>query len=615
MSRVKVWVALALCWAAHASGARAAAIAAAASRLPQAACVAWNRAATVTLQGTTQSEGLSGTFSLTLDTRTGRYVAKREFGIYAVADGFDGKLDWTRDRSGASHFLDSAAARAISITQSWLRRRGWCDPVAERAAISALPGEMTDALWRVTPRGGVPVLLWFDRSTGLPRQSELRLPFNRLIRHYGEWRATGAGVIVPWLEKDEDPEDESVETVELTSATAGERTPPTAVFAKPGLPRDYAVLGNQSSATVKYEDDGIGRIYVPVLIDGKGPFAFEVDTGGHLRLESETALQANLSAVGNLSNTGGGTGIAHGGVVRIQEIRIGAAVMRGQVANVLTTSKAANDRGTRPPRGGLLGLELFERFVVQLDRAAKTMTLIPLESFHGTPNGTPLPIRFNEDAPLARGTFNGIAGEFELDSGDAGPAIIEGFWAQEHGLAERLSRGLDWSGSGVGGEYKEVLTRGDFTLGPIALPHEVVSYVGLVERGSESTRMQAGVIGESSLYRFDMTYDYGHQRVWISPNPKVPARAFNRAGLRLKRDANDGFVVTMVVTDSAAEAAGLKAGDRILAVNGRPAAELSSADLLVTLSGPVGSELELLVASQGSREARPTRIQLREMLP
>lgn len=35
------------------------------------------------------------------------------------------------------------------------------------------------------------------------------------------------------------------------------------------------------------------------------------------------------------------------------------------------------------PRAGFLGLELFERFAVQLDRKAKVVTLTPLEKFDG----------------------------------------------------------------------------------------------------------------------------------------------------------------------------------------------------------------------------------------
>jgi hypothetical protein len=125
---------------------------------------------------------------------------------------------------------------------------------------------------------------------------------------------------------------------------------------------------------------------------------------------------------------------------------------------------------------------------------------------------------------MVTGAFNGLPGDFELDTGDAGPAIIEGYWAEQHGLGASLATGMAWSGSGAGGTYNETLSRADLSLGLLKLPHEIVSYVGVVERGSEASRMQAGVVGESSLYRFDMTYNYAKGQVWIDPQTRVPPR-------------------------------------------------------------------------------------------
>ena len=590
-----------------------------ANPLPQATCFGWNKITTITSRGKTEDEGFNGSFTQTLDTRTGRYIVVSDYKMYTVADGFDGQFAWSQDWSGASHYLNSRAAQSISVTKAWLRRRGWCEPNTGQTEVIGLPdnedGNVFENVWRVTPRNGIDAILRFDRNSGLLRSSEIRQQFGVSIHRYDDWKDIGAGVLFPFTQRNGDPDEDATELIKVTAAAFDARQRTTGAFAKPARPRDYLIVGGAKSATVSYEDGGRGRIYVSVLIDDKGPFPFEVDTGGHLILTPETAAQIHLVPVGNLSNSGGGPGVDHSGVVRTREIRIGSAIIQNQIANVLAISKLGNDRGARPPRAGILGLELFERFAVQLDRTAKTLTLTPLESFQGVARDQTIPIRFTDDAPEAVGTFNGISGDFMLDTGDAAPAIIYGYWAQEHGLSAALSQGVQWSSVGVGGEFPVRLSRGNFALGPLSLPQEVVSYTGIGKHGDSSTHLLAGIIGESSLYRFNMTYDYGHQVVWIDPEPRVAERAYNRAGLELKRDSTGMFEITIVAPNSAGAIAGLKTGDRISSINSQPVSQLSPSDALVIFGGPIGSNVDLLVTPKDSGAARSVPIQLKELLP
>jgi hypothetical protein len=590
-----------------------------ATPLPQATCVGWNKVATITTQAKTEDEGFKGIVTQTLDARTGRYTGFGNYEMYKVADGFDGQFDWSQDWSGASHYLNSRAAQSISVTKAWLRRRGWCQPNTGQAEVIGLPnntnGKVVESVWRVTPRNGVDVILRFDRDTGLLRSSEIPQQFNVSIQRYADWKDIGGGVLFPFTQRNGDPDEDATELTKVTAAQFDARRRATGVFAKPRQPRDYLIVDGAKSATVPYEDGGRGRIYVSVLIDAKGPFPFEVDTGAALTLTPETAAKIHLVPVGNISNSGAGPATEQSGLAQTRQIRIGSAIIQNQIANVLAISKLGNDRGARPPRAGILGLELFERFAVELDRTSKTLTLTPLEKFDGVKGGSVIPIHFTGDAPEAVGTFNGISGDFMLDTGDAAPAIIYGYWAQEYGLAEKLSQGVQWSGVGVGGEFPVVLSRGDFTLGPLTLPREVVTYTGVGKHGDSSTHLLAGIVGESSLYRFNMTYDYAHQVVWIDPEPKVPERAYNRAGLDLKRDATGMFEITIVAPNSAGAIAGLKIGDRIVSINAQPVSQLAPSDALVIFAGAVGSNVDLQVKPKDGGEVRSVRFQLQELLP
>jgi len=217
-------------------------------------------------------------------------------------------------------------------------------------------------------------------------------------------------------------------------------------------------------------------------------------------------------------------------------------------------------------------------------------------------------------APLTRGSFNGITGDFELDSGNAGPTIVEGYWAKENGLADFLARGLHWAGSGIGGDYNIKLSRGDIALGSIKFPHEVVSYAGLMQRGSESTHLQAGVVGESSLYRFDMVYDYAREQVWIDPKTDIPLRPFNRSGLRLRKDSPDAFSIIFVVPNSPAEMAKIKEGDQITSINRQAASSLATSDAAVIFGRPIGTNVMLSVTPKSGGPPRRVQLRLKEML-
>jgi C-terminal processing protease CtpA/Prc len=85
------------------------------------------------------------------------------------------------------------------------------------------------------------------------------------------------------------------------------------------------------------------------------------------------------------------------------------------------------------------------------------------------------------------------------------------------------------------------------------------------------------------LKRFLVTFDYRHRRLYLKPPPQSVSDTgtFDRSGMWLN-SVDDGFEVGDVTPNSSAAAAGLKVGDRIIAVDGVIAGELKLSDLRVT---------------------------------
>lgn len=467
----------------------------------------------VAISGDIKDGGIRGTFRRTVEPRKGRYVEAVELGDLKRGAGFDGRLAWSRDVSGASHFLTSDFAKRLARSEAWLRTHVACPP-PRNAAHQHVNSATGFDVWQVTPPMGAPIELWYDRRTNRLDRAVLHYSENDLIRHFSDWRPVGSGRMFPFKERDEDPEDESetVYTVHNVSAATAE------AFGPPTLANDSKILRG-SSTTIAYEDDDRRRIFLPVYLDGKGPFTFELDNGAHFILTEATAQVLGLNPRGSFSSTGAGNEVHKTGYVTIGDLRVGDAQITNQPAKVLPLTHNERPNGM-PPRAGILGLELFERFIVAIDHRDKKVTLYKMGDPAVPHRGHPVRLLFDEDAALAAGSYEGIAGNVMLDIGNAGATIIEDFWAAAHGLRANLSQG-EQRGS-------QWFSKGTVGIGPFKLDNETVSYFGPAERGSEYTRSVAAVAGEPLLSRFDAVYDYGHETVWLDPLQNVGQHSFEK---------------------------------------------------------------------------------------
>jgi hypothetical protein len=466
----------------------------------EASC-SWKPSDMFRLTGEVQQGNLRGSFSRTVAPASGRFTETMKLGTLSMGTGFDGRLAWSRDFSGASHYLNSEFARRLAVSEAWLTAHLGCTSQA-----GANAGQFT-------PPGGAPIELTYDRRTGRLERAVLQYPENRLIHHYADWREVASGRSFPFSQRDEDPEDENdtiynVKRVERIKS---------ANFAPPPLPHDSQIIGG-GSTTISFEDDGRHRVLLPVYLNGKGPFAFELDNGGHFILTEETAAALGLAAEGSFTSTGAGNAVRHGGYARIARLRVGNAELLNQPAKVMALSH--NDRDKSPPRAGILGLEFFERFVVAVDHRNKAVTLGPINDSPRTHPGRAIPLLFDEDAALAAGSFEGAKGNVMLDIGNAGPTIIEDYWAAQHGFKSKLA------GGAPRGDAK--LSTGSIGVGPFVLGGETVEYFGPTERGSEYTRSVAAVLGEPLLSRFNAVYDYGRGKVWLELLPDVKPLSFEK---------------------------------------------------------------------------------------
>jgi len=98
--------------------------------------------------------------------------------------------------------------------------------------------------------------------------------------------------------------------------------------------------------------------------------------------------------------------------------------------------------------------------------------------------------------------------------------------------------------------------------------------------------------------RFEVITDYARNRLLLTPRPEALGQPFakDRSGL-LTRIANGVATLNLVAPGSPAEAAGLKTGQEIAAVNGKPVGELGVAGLTALRTAAAGTPLSVTLKS------------------
>ena len=73
-----------------------------------------------------------------------------------------------------------------------------------------------------------------------------------------------------------------------------------------------------------------------------------------------------------------------------------------------------------------------------------------------------------------------------------------------------------------------------------------------------------------------MTFDYSRQQLWLKPNGRLSGpQPFDASGIEARPTEAHEFVIVAIAPDSPASLAGLRVGDLLKQVDGRPARDMN----------------------------------------
>ncbi len=331
-------------------------------------------------------------------------------------------------------------------------------------------------------------------------------------------------------------------------------------------------------------------------MNGKGPYTFIVDTGGHTLLSHKVVTEAGLTKVGEVAMSGAGDKTSTSGFAAFSEIAIGGVRLHDQMG-FATEIYDPSIEGIAVD--GMVGFELFRRSAVRIDYGARTMTIQDPRRFVAPKDaGTAVPFRFYDHLPNVPGLIGDIPARLDIDTGSRAEMDVTSPTVAKNGLRARYPKGVSTiTGWGVGGPSHDYVVRGPMvSLGGVKVEGPVM---GLSEDkgGSISDPNYEANVGSGLLKRFVVTFDYAHQLMYLKPITPQPddIGQFDRSGMWINA-GHGGYDVTYVAEHGAAAEAGLVAGDTLLKLDGQAAQAEGLAEARKLLRDrPAGSKVEVLV--------------------
>jgi len=580
-----------------------------------------NRAAVGTLpaSGTARFEyafsgsGLTGIAHSTQDIATGAYVESEEAGPISDGSGFDGKTPWMQDLSGTFTAQEGGDRIAVATNEAYRNANLWWQPDHGGATITYagqenIDGKPNDHLV-VTPRNGKTFNAWFDTGTHLLTRTAEPRQFFDTRTFYSDYRKENGVTLAHKIVEDAGVGPDGYDTLTLKSVTFGAAQPISA-YARPTAPPTGATIDG-ASVTVPFRLLN-NHVYLQATVDGKGPYTFILDTGGHTLLSPKIIKEAGLKPAGAAVGSGAGKGTVISGFVQYHEIAIGGVKLHDQTA----IAQNVYDKSIEGiPVDGMVGFELVRRLVTQIDYGAKKLTFTDPAKFSPADAGTPVPFKFYDHLPQVAGSAGGVPGVFDIDTGSRSEVDITSPSVEKFDFRGKYAKHVDAiTGWGVGGAVKSYVVRLPYlTIGPFKEPSVVAGLDG-PHSGSMSDPNFLGNIGSAFMKRFVVTFDYAHQIMYLKPIQPPPSDigTFDRSGMWINAGA-DGFDITEVSAHGPADEAGLQAGDVITAIDGKivKPEDLAAARASLRMR-PAGSKVTVDYRRKGA--ANHTMIVLRDQI-
>lgn len=595
----------------------------------------WAQVSFIEQRATLGMANLTGEAVTIDDVRDGRTFTRFSLGPMNSVEGFDGNKRWRVDPSGEVVIDDSPDALARSVTSAWLGRHGYFRRDGARYTLvgAKRDGDLRATAISAVPEGGAPVELWFDDQRGLLVRTVHQQGTFTIVTRFEDYRAVD-GVLLPFRFSVDsgDPRNLvtlTVRSAKLVSSTSESFSPPAASDAH------LTFQGPERETEVPFELVN-NHIYIRGAVDAK-PVRFLVDTGGLNLLTRDAVARLGLTSEGKLGGGGVGKDRVDVNVARSKTLEVGGLTVAEPLFYVYDFADLLRIEGVE--FDGLVGFELFHRFVVRIDYAAGKLRLMDPARFTPPAGAAAVPFVLADRTPLLEGEIDGVPARFTIDTGSRSSLTASSPFVKQHELVKRYQPRFETvTGWGVGGPVSSSPVRfAEVKLGRGAAAVPVKGVLGDLytgEQGAFADPRADANLGGGILRRFTVTFDYGKRLMYLEPNAAAASPdPYDRSGLFLiypkpraaaeakieakagAKPVRDLLEVAAVAAGSPADKAGVRAGDLIASIDGAPIRSKSLAHWRALLrDGAVGKKVNLVIVGDQGKKQR-VQLVLAELVP
>ncbi|MDZ4715583.1 MAG: aspartyl protease family protein [Cytophagales bacterium] len=355
-------------------------------------------------------------------------------------------------------------------------------------------------------------------------------------------------------------------------------------------------------------------VVVPVVVNGQLPLKFILDTGVRTTILTEKAFSdiLNLSYSRRYHVAGpGGEKLIEAYITNNVTLDMPGIHGQGHAMLVLERDYLELRNYLGADVQGILGYEVFSRFVVEIDYEGRRLTIAAPEHYHPRKRFQELSIVVQDTkpyvlAPITMKNGKMVNAKLLVDTGASHGLMLD--TASDSLITVPKKHVESLIGRGLGGPINGKIGRiscikfGRYELFDVIANYPDQGDYGIIDTLSSADVFRNGAIGGELLRRFTTVFNFPKEKMYLKKNAAYGKKFnYNQSGLTIKAIGARlrKFEITDVREGSTAHQAGIQAGDELISVNGLPASDFNLNGLNAIFDMRPGKHMRLEIMRKG----------------